>query len=138
VFEVSILVGVYPPVSDEPIVKFSPAERLSYSEIILRASELTPYLRQVVKHKRFVMLYSDPCDTLIMTYAALLAEQIAILQAPLSSFEEGQYLEALMQKSGIQAVVTSHELKLCLDNYAPGLSQKTDIFSFSPQQADRK
>ncbi|MBT9548694.1 MAG: hypothetical protein IV090_25090 [Candidatus Sericytochromatia bacterium] len=133
------MVGVYSPLeSAEPIVNFSPAECLSYSEIILRASELTPFLRQEVKHKRFVMLYSDPCDTLIMTYAALLAEQIAILQAPLSSPEEGQYLEALMQKSGIQAVVTSHELKSCLDNYAPGLAQKTEVISFSPQQARKK
>lgn len=132
------MVGVYPLVSAEPVVNFSPAERLSYSEIILRAKELTPYLRQVVKHKRFVILYSDPCDSLIMTYAALLAEQIAILQAPLGSLEEGQYLEALMQKSGIQALVTSHELKRCLDTFAPGLAQKTEVFSFSPQQERKK
>ena len=125
------------PVSADPVVTFSPTACLSYAEIMLRARQLAEVMQQQNLHERFVMLFSDPRENLIATYAALISQRIGIQHAPLRSLAEGTRLEALMQNAGIEAVLSASEGLQALSTHAQSVCRNRRILTASPLGVSR-
>ena len=126
------MLETYPTLPLEPVLSFSPSARLSYAEMMASACQLAGLMQEIELPQRFVMLFADPRENLITTYAALLTQRTAIQQTLVSSAAAGISLAALMQNAGIEAVLTTPDYLTTLSSHAPALCDERTLYTVCP------